>query len=168
MAKKRSWALIIISVGAFVVIVGGGAIAIVGYLVAQQFSFQQEPGATVESSARQMAETRARFKGQSPFIEIGADGAAPVVHRELQGPTRHSLSAMVVVGWDGRSRQGVFRLKAPFWVVSMGSRRHLRVSRPDGGTIDLQVTIEDLERRGPGLILDRTDERGRQIIVWTE
>jgi len=75
---------------------------------------------------------------------------------------------MVVVGWDGRSRQGVFRLKAPFWIVSMNNRRHLRVSRPDGGTIDLQVTIEDLERRGPGLILDRTDERGRQLIVWTE
>jgi len=167
MAKKRSWALIIISVGAFIVIVGGGSLAVVGYLVAQQFSFQQEPGATIEASAQQMAETRARFKGQTPFIELRANGA-PVVHRDQQGPTRHSLNAMVVVGWDGRSRQGVFRLKAPFWVVSMNSRRHLRVSRPDGGTIDLQVSIEDLERRGPGLILDRTDQRGRQLIVWTE
>jgi hypothetical protein len=167
MAKKRSWPLIIISIGAFVVIVGGGSIAVVGYLVAQQFSFQQEPGATVEASAQQMAETRGRFTGQTPFIEFRTNGA-PVVHREQQGPTRHSLSAMVVVGWDGRSRQGVFRLKAPFWVVSMGNRRQLRVSRPDGGTINLQVTIEDLERRGPGLILDRTDERGRQLIVWTE
>jgi len=34
--------------------------------------------------------------------------------------------------------------------------------------MDLQVSIEDLERRGPGLILDRTDERGRQLMVWTE
>jgi len=120
MAKKRSWPLIIISVGAFVVIVGGGSLAIVGYVVAQQFSFRQEPVTTVEEAAQQMADARARFKGQTPFIELGADGA-PVVHREQQGATRHTLSAMVVVGWDGHSRQGVFRLKAPFWVVS-GSR----------------------------------------------
>ena len=136
-------------------------------MVAQQFSFQQEAGATVEASAEQMAETRARFKGQTPFIEFGADGV-PVVHREQQGPARRSLNAMVVVGWDGRSRQGVFRLTMPFWVVSMGNRRHLQVAQPDGSSIDLQVTVEDLERRGPGLILDRTDRRGRQVIVWTE
>jgi hypothetical protein len=167
MAKKRSWALIIISVGAFIVIVGGGSLAVVGYLVAQQFSFQQEPVTTVEAAAQQMADTRARFKGQTPFIELGADGAL-IVHREQLGPARRTLTAMGVAGWDGSSRQGVFRLKAPFWIVSMKSGRHLRLSRPDGGTIDLQVSAEDLERRGPGLIIDRTDERGRQIIVWTE
>ena len=167
MAKKRNWALIIISVGAFVVIVGGGTIAVVSYYVAQQFSFKQDTGVSAESAAKTMAEARERFKGQTAFVEIGPHGD-PIVHKELEGPARQPVSAVVVLGWDGGHRQGVFRLKMPFWGVTIGNRRNLRVSRPDGRTVDLQVSAEDLERRGPGLILDRTDERGRQLLVWTE
>jgi hypothetical protein len=167
MAKKRNWALIIISVGAFLIIVVGGGLAVVGYYVAQQFSLQQETGMSPEDGAKAMDQARAKFKGQTPFVEIGADGEA-IVHREQEGQTRQRLTALQIVGFEGRGRQGVFRLKMPFWVVTMGSRRNLRVSRPDGREIELHITAEDLERRGPGLILDRTDERGRQIIVWTE
>jgi hypothetical protein len=167
MAKKRSWALIIISVGAFLLIVGGGTLAVVGYYISQQFSLQSDPTMTAEAAGRSVAEVRARFKGQVPFIEIGAEGD-PVVHRELEGTTRHTLSALRMVVWDGGRRRGFVQLKMPFWVVSLGSSRNIRVSRPDGGDIELRVTAEDLERRGPALILDRTDDRGRQILVWTE
>ena len=32
----------------------------------------------------------------------------------------------------------------------------------------VHLTLDDLERRGPGLLLDQTDRRGSQVLVWTE
>lgn len=148
MAKQRSWALIIVSVGAFIVIVGGGACLIVGYYVAQQFSLQSDRTMTLKSAARNVAEVRARFKGQAPFIEIGADGE-PVVHRELEGTKRQTLTALRVMAFDGGGKQGFFQLKMPFWVVSMGSRRHIRVSRPDGGEIERRLPPKTWSGAGP-------------------
>jgi len=32
----------------------------------------------------------------------------------------------------------------------------------------VHLNLEDLERRGPGLILDQADRRGSQVLVWSE
>jgi len=32
----------------------------------------------------------------------------------------------------------------------------------------VRLTLDDLERRGPGLILDQKDRHGSQVLVWTE
>jgi hypothetical protein len=32
----------------------------------------------------------------------------------------------------------------------------------------VHLTMEDVDRRGPGLLLDQADRRGSQVLVWTE
>ena len=32
----------------------------------------------------------------------------------------------------------------------------------------MHISLEDIERRGPGLLLDQTERRGSQVLVWTE
>jgi hypothetical protein len=32
----------------------------------------------------------------------------------------------------------------------------------------VNLKLEDLERMGPGLILDQKDRRGSEVLVWTE
>jgi hypothetical protein len=39
------------------------------------------------------------------------------------------------------------------------------------GTVEFEsgdLTFEDIERNGPGLILDAVGERGAQVLVWAE
>jgi hypothetical protein len=33
---------------------------------------------------------------------------------------------------------------------------------------DLRVTVEDLERHGPGLVLDHQSRHGGRVLAWTE
>jgi hypothetical protein len=32
----------------------------------------------------------------------------------------------------------------------------------------VNLTLDDIERRGPGLILDQADRRGSHVLIWTE
>jgi hypothetical protein len=32
----------------------------------------------------------------------------------------------------------------------------------------MQISLDDIERRGPGLIFDQADRRGSQVLVWAE
>jgi len=42
-----------------------------------------------------------------------------------------------------------------------------------GGDVDFDfdnsnLTLEDVERHGPGLVVDGVDSRGAQVLVWAE
>ena len=76
MAKKTSWALIILGISAFVLIVGVGLLGVVGYVIYQQFAFQAK-SATEMSADEEFAQIVAKFEGQKPYLVI-KDGE-PVV-----------------------------------------------------------------------------------------
>ena len=63
----------------------------------------------------------------------------------------------------------VIRLALPFWMLRLKS---------DGGRFDIgrrnvdlarmHITVEDLERYGPILILDQKDTDGARVLVWSQ
>lgn len=166
--KKQSWILIIVSVAAFVVIVGGGLVAVAGYYVYRQFDVHTQENASPEAANKAFAEVLERYKGQTPYLEV-KDGGGTVVHKEQEGTERKTITDLHIIGWDDRD-QTLFQLTMPFWLLQLGGNRPIRVNqRGSGGNfLDLEITARDLERRGPGLLLDRTDRRGRRVLVWAE
>lgn len=59
------------------------------------------------------------------------------------------------------------------WALSNrgeSGRGHRRMTFGDS-TVEFEsgdLTFEDIERNGPGLILDAVDARGAQVLVWAE
>ena len=61
------------------------------------------------------------------------------------------------------------RVTVPFWLLRMKMK---------GATIDfggnsmdledLKLTVEDLERFGPTLVLDQKNEGGDRVLVWSQ
>ncbi|MEE8586279.1 MAG: hypothetical protein V3T83_15650 [Acidobacteriota bacterium] len=62
----------------------------------------------------------------------------------------------------------------PFWFVRLKMTESLNLGTitsalaGDWGNLDLKVSVEELERRGAGVVLNHRLEDGTRILLWTE
>lgn len=167
-SSRKTWVSVLI---AAVIIVGMLAITVVGgtaFFFYRHINAQFTPR---ENAEQQFAEARARFEGQQPLIEIKKDDE-PVVHRELVSAAHSNakLESLRVLAYDPRARKLV-RVSIPFWLIRLAPSQHFSVLNDNGIDFDsdrIRLNYQDLERLGPGLILDQTDRHGSQVLVWTE
>jgi hypothetical protein len=167
MAKKTSWAVIIVGIGAFVLVVGVMLVGVVGYVIYQQFAFQAKT-ATEMSADEEFAQIVAKFEGQKPYLII-KDGE-PVIGDEPAASPGKPVEALHIIVWDPDDRK-VVKLNMPFWLLRMTKGQPIKISSDDetgGGAMKLRITAEDLERRGPGLILDHREATGERVLVWAQ
>jgi hypothetical protein len=172
MSTKRlpTWVSVLI---AAVIIVGIVAVAAVG---GAAFFIYRHVNTTFTPRDRaevEFSESRARFDGQRPLIEVRHDDD-PIIHRELlkEGAPKLKLDALRVLAYDQHANKLV-RVSIPFWLLRMAPSKHLSFLNDNGFDVDVdsdrvRLTVEDLERRGPGLLLDTVDRRGSRVLVWTE
>jgi len=168
-SSRRTWISIVI---AGVVIVGILAAAAVGgtaFFIFRHVHTQFTPSENAEERFR---EARERFAGQQALIEIPRDHDQARVHREAIPASRSTvkLEALRVLAYDVRARKLV-NVSIPFWLLRLAPANKFSFLNDNGIDFDsdrVHLTIEDLERRGPGLILDQADRRGSHVLVWTE
>jgi hypothetical protein len=142
-----------------IIVVGTGA-----YIIYTHTSAQFIDAAAADA---QIAAQREQFAGQQPLIELrGVD--LPVVHRHPDAP-RREVSALHVLSYDPRARKLV-RAELPGWLLRVVSARGaIRLANLEMFNDDRdRVTLDDLERHGPGLILDSRSRGGREVLVWLE
>ena len=127
---------------------------------------------TAEEAERAFAETLAESGGGTPYLEISEAGTVHV-HRELESEASVSLRALHLLAWEpGGGR--LLRIAFPFWFVRLKMSDALNfgtmasVLAHDWKHLDLRVSEDDLERRGPGLVLDHALPDGARILLWTE
>ena len=167
-SNRKTWISVLI---AGVIIVGVLAVSAVGgtaYFIYRHVHTQFTPP---ENADQQFAEARARFAGQQPLIEIGK-GEEAVLHRELIPKTMPAarLDTLRVLAYDTRANKLV-NVSIPMWLLRMAPSNKFSFMKDNGIDFDsdrVHITLEDVERRGPGLLLDQADRRGSQVLVWTE
>ncbi|HEY2904640.1 MAG TPA: hypothetical protein VGJ29_02000 [Vicinamibacterales bacterium] len=159
---KRTWLAI---AAAAAIILGAIAIIAVGtgaYIIYTHTAAQFVDAAAADA---QIAAQRALFAGQEPLIELrGVD--TPLVHRHPDAPRREVMS-LHVLSYDPRARKLV-RAEVPGWLLRVVSAHGtIRLANLEMFNDDRdRVTLEDLERHGPGLIVEA---QGRsRVLVWTE
>lgn len=168
-SSRRTWISIVI---AAVIIIGMLAIGVVGGTAFFIYRHVNTQYASESSAGQEFATARARFAGQQPLIEIRRD-QEPILHRDAgrgTRPTERKLESLRVLAYDEREEKLV-RVTIPFWLLRMVPSKHLTFLHDEGIDLDtsrIRLTLEDVERRGPGLILDEKDRRGSQVLVWTE
>ena len=167
--NRKTWISVLI---ASVIIVGILAAAAIGGTAFFIYRHVNTEFTRTENADQQFKEARARFAGQQPLIEIRKDDDEPVLHREALRAAESSpkLETLRVLAYDTHAEKLV-RVSLPFWLLRLAPSRHMTFLSDSGIDFDsdrVHITLDDLERRGPGLILDQADRRGSQVLVWAE
>ncbi len=171
-SSRKTWISILIA--AFIV-VGVAALTIVGGTAFFIYRHVQAEFTNDQTAEQEFLSARERLGGQQALIEIKRDDE-PVVHRELiHAAGRQSarkLETLRVLAYADRAGKLV-RVSIPFWLLRMLPSKNLSFLNDEGIDLDIdsdrvRLTIDDLDRRGPGLLLDHKDRRGSHVLVWTE
>jgi hypothetical protein len=161
---RRTWTSIAIAAAILIVlsglaVIGGGAFYVYRHIQAQFVG--------TDTAAADFARERARFAGQTPLVGFDEDDE-PRVNRPPAGAARHQIHALHVLAYDASAGKLV-RVDLPEWVIRlMSAGGHIRLGNVDLSSDKGRVTLDDLERHGPGLVLDRHMSSGSQVLVWTE
>jgi hypothetical protein len=165
MAKVKTWVWIV--VGVFVLgVLGLVAMAAAGFWFAKtHIDIRSTSPQTV---AEEFDRVRERFASQQPLIELDEHGNFVRAHTDRPASDKRpeTLHVMAFDPDDDR----VVKVNVPFWLLrlKMGGRTHVNIGRDNLDLEDLNLTVEDLERFGPTLILDHQERDGEHVIVWSE
>jgi len=167
-SSRRTWVSVLIAAVIVVGILAAAAVGGTAFFISRHVQTQVTPS---ENAEQRFLEARARFNGQRPLLELHRDDR-PVVNRDvLSGPASTvKLEALRVLAYDQHERKLV-NVSIPFWLLRLAPSNKFSFLNDRGIDFDsdrIHLTLEDLERRGPGLILDQADRRGSQVLVWTE
>lgn len=147
---------------AFIALVGFGV-----YFVVRQIDVES---ATPASAAERFEQARARFQGQKPLIEFPEDdwSRRPQINRREQAaPARPD--SLHVLAWDP-DEDKIVSLSLPFWLLRLSKRGTMNFSLGEEPfeLEKLNLTVEELEQHGPGLILDQEGPGGERVLIWTQ
>ena len=164
--KVKAWVWVVLAVVAIGVL---GVITLAGvgvYFFSRHIETRTASSATAETEFEQVT---TRFTGQKPLIEIDEHGRYLRSNTDRQTPPNvkfpEDLEVMAFDPDEGR----IVHVKIPFWLLRMkmkgttidfnGSKMNLE---------DLKLTVEDLERFGPTLIVDHRSSSGERVLVWSQ
>jgi hypothetical protein len=110
-------------------------------------------------------EIRGRFGDTPPLLDVRDHERAVLSREPPASPAPRPLESLHIAAWDPEDAS-LFRMTLPFWLLrlksgtfTIGEGTHAR---------RLDVTVEDLERFGPALVVDHEDSRGDRVLVWTD
>ncbi|MPZ21091.1 MAG: hypothetical protein GEV06_24805, partial [Luteitalea sp.] len=138
---------------AIVALVGAGA-----YYWHRHVKIQSTTSAAVET---EFISIKRRFADQPPLLEMSLDGHdVRVVNLERRAALADGRQprALHVLVYDEREGKRV-NLSLPFWILRLAPQQKLKVDVPHVQLDRLQLSVDDLERAGPGIVLSHQDDR---------
>jgi hypothetical protein len=137
-------------------------------------SHHQDNPVSKQSAEAEFAQLRSRFSTQQPLIDM-----------RLRQPVNFSEAAQSVIPlqtfhtviFDTRDSQRIVHITVPFWFARLfadrgGNFKWLgQLTFLDDTEFDseaIQLSLAQIEQRGPGLIVDYQHPSGGQFISWVE
>jgi hypothetical protein len=163
--KKRNWLAIILGVLLLFGILGVGCVVLTVSWFRQNLSVT----ATEEQAAmQQFDDVRKRFPDQQPLIQLVDGKPQLAAERATETPSPTSLTTMHVIAYDV-DEGNLVNFSLPFWLLRMKSGP-IRISAYQQGWDDRGVSfrVEDIEKHGPGIIVDVTEPGQGRVIIWAE
>jgi hypothetical protein len=166
MKKRRNWLLIAFGVLVLLVFVGLGAIIAVTAWVQQNLSVRD----TSQTNAHaEFDAVRQKFPHRPPLLEMRdgrpaySNGSPPA-----PSPTRVALDRMHVMAWDPEDEKLV-SVSVPFWLLRLKATP-IELGSYASGFDDHHVNLraDELERYGPGIIIDATMPSGERVLLWAQ
>jgi hypothetical protein len=168
--RKRRWVTIVIAVGIAAGMVGIAAIGGAAYFVS---SHVQTEFVDAAPAGTKLAQSRRRFSGEQPLIDIrdGQQPALEALDSRAQPPSATKPQELRAMAYEPGARKLV-DVTIPFWLLRLAPRSTDWSFLSDNGiAIDskrIRLTVADLERLGPRLVIDHRAPDGQQVLVWTQ
>lgn len=161
--KKRTWLWIVLGILGFFVVTGLGMAAFTVYWLGSHMEFVETPA---PEAAKSFDEVRAKFPGQRPLLEF-KDGQPGSVET-TPTPSSATLTTLHIIAFDDKEGRLV-RVDVPFWLLRLKSGP-IAFSSYASGFDDRRVRlrVEDIERRGPGIVLDLDRPNEGRVLIWAE
>jgi hypothetical protein len=160
MAVKR-WVWVVGGIFATILLV---CVCVVGtgfYLFSRHIDARHVTQAQADKEFEQI---RLRFKNAEPLLEIKNDKVYPNKLEERAGTYTGPLPTMLnVLAYDRQESKRV-HLSIPLWLLHMKGK--MKLQGEDMGVERLDLSVEDIERAGPALLIDHSDGHAR-LLVWT-
>lgn len=147
------------AVVALMVFVGAGAAIMV-----LRHTTVSSPSA--EQAGQAFEQVRSRFPARPPLVEVGDPRRMHVrVNRPPETAPRHAVQAFHVLAWDGRDGKLV-QSRAPVWWMRFSLENlAAELGIPMG---PWALTVADVERYGPGIVMDYAPPGGGRVLAWVE
>ncbi len=163
--KVKTWVWVVVAV---VVIGILGIIALAGagiYFFSQHIDTRTESPA---GAAREFAQISGRFTGQKPLIELDERGRYLRSHTDRQAtPGAETPDTLHVMAFDPDDAR-IVRVEIPFWLLRLKLRGGIDFNGNRMELEDLKLTVEDLERYGPALVVDHQGPSGERVVAWSQ
>jgi len=150
------------------------AITAIGLIFGFVVSHRTSVAMTTELADAEFARLRSRFVNEQPLLDMSRR-EADVVATRTAGTT--PLRSFHTVVFDTRGGQRLVRIDVPYWFARRfagrnGEFRWLgQLTFLDDTEFDpeaIRLSLDEVERRGPGLIADYQHPTGGQFISWVE
>ena len=163
--KKKKWLAIILGVLFVFGMLGVGCVVVAVSFFRQNMAVTET---SEEAAMREMDDVRAKFPGQQPLIHLVDGKPQLAADRASQAPASASLSTVHVIAFD-RDEGNLVNVSLPFWLLRMKSGP-IRISAYQQGWDDRGVSfrVEDIEKHGPGIIVDVTRAGEGRVVIWAE
>ena len=164
--KIKTWIWVVLGVVLTCII---AAVAIAGsafYFFSRQFDTHS---ATAAAANREFESVKARFRGQKPLVEVDRLGELTRADSGRTAPADVRVPERVIVMAFNPDQERIVRVTLPLWLLRLKSRHasiNFNGKRMD--LEDLKLTVADLERYGPTLIVDQTNADGTRVLVWSQ
>ena len=161
---KRSHATILMTVIGVLVFVGIVGLSLGAWLFVSVF---ERDTADERAATASFDEIRRRFADMEPVFRMVGDGRAEV-GREPPSPARgEPLQQLQVLTWDPDD-ESLAKVTLPFWILRLKSGPLDLSARVMIDHHHVDVTVEQIERYGPTLLIDHQGRGGDRLLVWTE
>ena len=164
--KVKTWVWVVISI-AVICVLGLVTLAGVGFYFVSKHIDTKEVSST--DAAREFEAVKAGFAGQKPLIELDSRGQFLRAHTDRPIPAHVTTPDQLhLLAFDPKDRR-IVRFRLPFWLLRMKAANttiDLNGNRMD--LEDLRLTVADLERFGPTLIVDHQSPAGERVLVWSK
>lgn len=121
------------------------------------------------SAALEFEQIREKFAGRQPLIELDERGR--LLRTNPDRPAAENVErpgTLHVLAFDPDDGQMV-ELRIPFWLLRLkAGDTTIDLNRGPMDLEDLKLSVEDLERLGPALIVDHTATGGERVLVWSQ
>lgn len=164
--KVKTWVWVVVGIAA-VGILCVIAMAAVGIYYFTQNIEARKASPTVAAS--EFDAIRSRFRGQKPLIELDERGRFLRSNTDRPAPENPKRPERLYVLAFDPDDEGLVKVTIPFWLLRLKTGNS-RIDFGGGGVDfeDLKLSVADLERFGPTLILDQTNMGGDRVLVWSQ
>ena len=108
---------------------------------------------------------KARFGSRPPLVEIIDPRTADIrINRPVEA-SAHRVDTIHVVNWKSDTGE-LIRTDVPLWLMQFST---VNIASQLGiAPAKFQLTVSDVERYGPGIVVDYGSQGGFRVLIWVD